>query len=122
MARGRPGERGAVSLEFALAVPVLALLMLLVLHAAVYARDALLVQGAAQHGARAAAATADNNRVRGVVRDALDGRDAVVTITPLHRQAGDTVRVGVTLRSRAGFGHHSVTARGAAIVEPGVGR
>jgi Flp pilus assembly protein TadG len=119
--RVRAGERGVLSLELALTVPALFLLLLLVFHGAVYARDALIVQGAAREGARAASTTTDDTVVADVVRDALDGRDAVVVVAP-RQSPGDVVRVTVTMRSAAGRGGLEITASAAALVEPGVGR
>lgn len=112
------GTGGSVSLELALTVPALALLVLVVLHAAVYARDALLVQAAAQRGARVAATTTDDATVAAAVRDALDGRDAAVTVTA-RGPVGQPVRVQVTMRSRAGQGRLHLTAVGVGAVEPG---
>lgn len=119
-ARSPEVEAGSLSLELALTVPALFLLLLVVLHGAVYARDALLVQAAAQRGARVAATTADDPAVIAAVHDALDGRAATVEVTP-RRRDGALVHVTVTLRSRAGRGTATVTARAAAAVEPGVG-
>ncbi len=113
------GQGGSVSLELALTVPALALLVLIVLHAAVYARDALLVQAAAQRGARVAATTTDDGAVISAVLDALDGRDAAVTVTARGR-VGQPIRVRVTMRSRAGRGRLDLTAVGVTAVEPGV--
>ncbi len=114
-------EVGSLSLELALTVPALFLLMLVVFHAAVYARDALLVQDAARRGARVAATTLDDGAVAAAVRDALDGRDAAVTVRPSTRRAGDLVRVTVTLQSRIMARAAPLTATAVTAVEPGVG-
>lgn len=115
-------DAGAVSLEFALTVPALFLLVLLVLHAAVLGRDAVLVQAAARDGARVAATTTDDGAVRSTVTEALEGRTAAVSITPPVRRPGQIVRVTVTLRSRAGRAGTDLRGVAAAVVEPGVGR
>lgn len=113
-------DAGSVSLEMALAVPALFLLVLLVLHAAVLGRDAILVQSAAREGARVAATTGSDAAVRSVVSEALDGREATVTISPAVRRPGHVVRVTVTLRSRAGREGTELRGVAAAVVEPGV--
>lgn len=122
---GRPpvssSEHGSLSLELALTVPALFLLMLVVFHAAVYARDALLVQDAARRGARVAATSLDDEVITAAVRDALDGRPAAVTVGPPARRAGDVVRVTVTLQSRVVPGAAPLSATSVAAVEPGVG-
>lgn len=118
----RAGEVGTVSLELALAVPALFLLVLLVLHAAVLGRDAVLVQAAARDGARVAATTTSDPAVRSAVTEALDGRAATVTVVPAARRPGHVVRVTVTLRSRAGRGGTELRGVAAAVVEPGVDR
>lgn len=115
------GDAGTVSLELALAVPALFLLVLLVLHAAVLGRDAVLVQAAARDGARVAATTTSDAAVRTAVVGSLDGRDARVTVAPAVRRPGQIVRVTVTLRSRAGRGRTELRGVAAAVVEPGVG-
>lgn len=114
-------QEGSLSLELALTVPALFLLMLVVFHAAVYARDALLVQDAARRGARVAATTLDDGAVAAAVRDGLDGRAAAVTVRPSPRGAGDVVRVTVTLQSRAIANAAPLTATAVSAVEPGVG-
>lgn len=117
---GRP-QHGAVSLELALATPALFLLLLLVFHAAVFGRDVLLVQTAARQGARVAATSTEDSAVRAAVVEALDGRQAAVTVSP-RGHPGSLVRVTVTLTSAAGVGRHpTVRATAAAAVEPVVG-
>lgn len=114
-------DAGTVSLELALAVPALFLLVLLVMHAAVLGRDAVLVQAAARDGARVAATTTSDAAVRAAVSGSLDGRDATVTLVPPSRRAGQIVRVTVTLRSRAGRRGTELRGVAVAVVEPGVG-
>ncbi|MFN2556206.1 MAG: TadE family type IV pilus minor pilin [Nitriliruptorales bacterium] len=114
-------EEGSLSLELALTVPALFLLMLVVFHAAVYARDALLTQDAARRGARVAATSLDDGAIHQAVRDALDGRPATVTVQPSARRAGDVIRVTVVLQSRGLPGTPQLTATAVAAVEPGVG-
>lgn len=113
-------QDGVLSLELALTVPALFLLVLVVFYAAVYARDALLVQDAARRGARVAATTLDDGAVVTAVREALDGRTATVTVRPSTRRAGDLVRVTVTLQSQVIPRAGSLTATAVTAVEPGV--
>jgi Flp pilus assembly protein TadG len=112
--------RGSISLELALAVPALFLLLLLVMHAAVLARDALLVQSAAREGARVAATTVDDRLVRRAVVGSLDGRAAEVSVSE-RRVPGQLVRVEVRYRSAAGRMRPTLTARATSTVEPGIG-
>lgn len=116
-----PLERGVVSLELALSVPALFLILMVLFHGLVLARDVLIAQGAARDGARVAATTTDDRAVRRAVDVALDGRDATVTVGA-RRGVGQLVRVEVTLRTRAGRGSTTVTASATSVVEPGVGR
>ncbi len=114
-------EDGSLSLELALTVPALFLLMLIIFHAAVYARDALLVQDAARRGARVAATSLDDGAVSAAVRDAVDGRPVAVTVRPSARRAGDVVRVTVTMQSRGVPRAAPLTATAVTAVEPGIG-
>ena len=114
-------DAGSLSLEFALVIPVVFVLVMLVFHAAVYARDALVAQDAARAGARSAATTTSDDAVVEVVRAAVDGRAVDVVVTPSLRRSGQLVSVAVTLTSRAGLGTTTVTVRAVAVVEPGVG-
>lgn len=118
-----PRHGGALSLEAAMAVPVLFLLVLVVLHAAVLAADALLVHGAAREGARAAAAGVAESEVRAVVSEVIGGRSAQVTVAPTRRRPGEVVTVSVRLESRAGMlvGPLYVSGTAAGTVEPGGG-
>ncbi|MCA1713463.1 MAG: pilus assembly protein [Actinobacteria bacterium] len=119
--RAAPRDGGSLSLEFALVVPVVFVLVMLVFHAAVYARDGLVAQDAARAGARAAATTTSDEAVVAIVEEAVDGRPVDVVITPRARRPGQLVTVAVTLTSRAGMGTQQVSARAVAVVEPGVG-
>ena len=112
------GESGVVSLELALAIPLLFLLLLVVFHAATLGRDALLVQDAARQGARVAATTADRSDVVAAVTEAVDGRQVTVSISGARRPGG-LVTVAVTMASKAGRGGTTVTGEAAAAVEPG---
>lgn len=119
-ARRAEGELGVLSLELALTVPLVFLLVLVVFHAAAVARDAIAVQDAARVGARAAATTTSHDDVVAAVSEALGGRRARVSVVPRGRVPGDLTRVTVTLRARLGFRHVRLRATAVATVEPGV--
>lgn len=121
-ARPARGQRGSLSLEFALTVPALFLVLLVVGHLIVFARDALAVQTAAREGARVAATSSGEDGVRRAVAAALDGRQARVVVTPRDRQVGELVRVTVILESAAGPGGTTVAGSAASVVEPAATR
>jgi len=105
---------GSLSLEFALTVPLLFVLVMVVFNAAMLGRDALLVQSAAREGARAAAVTDERAAVTLAADRALGGRPASVAVV----EDGDLVRVTVTMTSRvAGLGVE-LTASATARAEP----
>lgn len=111
------GESGVVSLELALAIPQLFLLLLVVFHAAGLGLDALRVQNAARQGARVAATTSSRSEVVAAVEEAMEGRPATVTVTGA-REPGSLVRVTVSSPSKAGLGGTTVTGAASAAVEP----
>jgi len=79
-ARAAPGQ---ASVELALVLPVLVMLLLALVQTAVVARDELLVQDAARAAVREASVGASENRVRDAARRALSG----VTVE-VHRSGG----------------------------------
>lgn len=111
-------DRGSLSLEFALLVPVLFVLLVLVFQALVVARDALAIQHAAGEGARVAATNASDREVVAAVRAALDGRAATVSVLPSFRRAGSLVHVEVTVTSGAPPLTTPLSARASMRVEP----
>lgn len=106
-------QEGAVALEFALLLPVVAVLLLLVLQLVGVAGDALAVQGLASRAARAAALDGP-----AAARSLVAGRmpDAHVVV----RRAGSPGVVSVqVVRTRHVAGRPvTVTGAGAALVEP----
>jgi Flp pilus assembly protein TadG len=89
-------ERGSASLEFALVLPLLLVLTLAVLQVGLLVRDELVLVGAARAGAREAAVTEDDDRVRDAVARAAPGLDAEsidVAISRSHR--GDPATVSL---------------------------
>ncbi|MDX1620300.1 MAG: TadE/TadG family type IV pilus assembly protein [Nitriliruptorales bacterium] len=115
-------QDGVLSLEFALALPMLLLAVLAALQGLALGRDVLIVHEAARAGARAAATSTGSGAVDAAISEALDGRDADRTISPPERKTGDLVVVTVVLTSRIGPQELEVSATSAARVEPGVGR
>ena len=72
-ARRTRAARGQASVELALVLPVLLLLLLALVQTALVARDELLVQDAARAAVREASVGATPNRVRDAARRALPG-------------------------------------------------
>jgi hypothetical protein len=72
-ARRVRAARGQASVELALVLPVLVMLLLALVQTAVVARDELLVQDAARAAVREASVGASENRVRDAARRALPG-------------------------------------------------
>ena len=78
MSGPRPGpERGQSTVELALVLPVVVLLLLVLLQVGLVARDVVLVAHAAREGARAAAVDPDP----GAAREAVGGRPPAWTRT-----------------------------------------
>lgn len=122
-ARRRPGpdERGFLSLEWVLTVPVMAVIASLVIAAGFLVRDVLVLQEAARVGARVASTTAGDQAVRWAVEDAapeLAGSPLQVRVAPSLRRSGDQVEVEVTAERRYGPLSHRLRARSTARVEP----
>ncbi len=91
--RPRAADRGQATVELALALPLLCLLVLAVVQVGVVVRDQLAVQLAAREAARAAVVAADP------VAAATPAAQRAVQLSPLQVRvgaAGDTVTVTVT--------------------------
>lgn len=104
-----------VALEFALALPLVALLVVGVLALAGLVRTSLVVQEAARLGARLAAVHVDDAPVRRAVEQVV-GPDVSVRIGP--RRVGEVVTVEVRDRHEVLGVDHQVVGRAAAMVEP----
>lgn len=109
-------ERGVVALEFALLLPLMALLLFVVLQVLGVARDVLVVQDLARQGARRAA-VADDAEVHAVVQHRLPA--ATVRIIPPDAGPGRLVTVEVGATTTVAGRPFVVTGRGTAMVEPG---
>jgi Flp pilus assembly protein TadG len=98
---GRRGcERGQASVELALALPLVAGLLLLVVQVGLLARDQVLVTHAAREGARAAAVDPSSSAAAEAARRSGDLDPGRLTVTVTGRD-GPGSRVVVTVRYRA---------------------
>ena len=93
MVRTNRTEHGQATVEFALLLPILVLLLMCVVQTALIARDAVLVSHAARVGARIAAVDPSGDAVRNAVVEATPLDPSRLQIT--RRTEGDLVRVTV---------------------------
>ncbi len=94
-----PGARGSAAVEMALVLPLALIAALALLQVGLLAKDALVVAHAAREGAREAAVTTDDDRVRQAVL--RGGLPADRTDTTVARAGGAGDPVTVTVRYRA---------------------
>ncbi|KPC82036.1 MULTISPECIES: TadE family type IV pilus minor pilin [Streptomyces] len=90
LGRGLTGDRGAVTAEAAMALPVLVVFVLALVWALVAASDQIRCVDAARAGARAAARSEPEGAVRAAAREAAPGRARVAV-----ERAGGLWRVRV---------------------------
>lgn len=90
-------ERGQSTVELTLVLPIVALVLLALFQAGLLLRDQLLVASAAREGAREAAVSPDQGRIRRAAARAAPGLDLVVTVDRGSRR-GEAATV--TVRSR----------------------
>jgi Flp pilus assembly protein TadG len=100
-------DRGQATVEFALALPLVAVLVLGIVQLVVVARDQLAVELAAREGARAAAVAAAPAAAATQAATAAVGLDRLdvsvtehadrVTVTVRHRTATDVPLIGVVI-------------------------
>jgi len=114
-------QDGVLSLEAVLVLPVLALLVVGLVHTAGLLRDVLLVHEAARVGVRVAATTTGTPPVVDAARRAVPELTIGVTVSPAVRRDGDLAVVTVTARRRIGPMSHTVRAAAYALVEPAIG-
>ncbi len=93
-------ERGQSTVEFALVLPLVALLLLGFLQAGIFLRDHLLVASAAREGAREAAVTPVRSRIEMAAKRAAGGLNITVDVDR-GADRGDPVRVVVGARPTA---------------------
>jgi Flp pilus assembly protein TadG len=91
------GDAGQSTVEFALVLPFVMLILLGLLQAGVMLRDQLVIVGAAREGAREAAVSADRRRIEAAAHRAAPGLNLAVQVTRGARR-GETARVQVTAR------------------------
>ena len=112
-------DSGSLSLEMALLLPVVALVVVGLLQVAALGRDLLVLQEAARVGARVAATTTGTAAPERAARAAApELRALTVTVTPAARADGDIVLVEVTAEHRLGPTTRVLSARALARVEP----
>ena len=100
MSRPRRGpDRGQSTVELALALPVVVLLLLVLLQVALVGRDVVLVAHAAREGARAAATNDDPDAAR-TAAEASAGLDPDRMEVDVTERGGPGTRVGVVIRYR----------------------
>ena len=91
------GERGQSTVEFALVLPLVLLMLLSLLQVGIMLRDQLLVSAAARESAREAAVTADPARIEAAGRRAAPGLSLSLDIDR-GRSRGDSVTVKVSAK------------------------
>jgi hypothetical protein len=115
-------ERGMLSLEAVLVLPVLAVLVVGLLQVAAVTRDVLVLHEAARAGARVAATTTGRSAPIDAARRAAPELPRLeVVVEPERRRAGQLVTVRVATSRRIGPVTHVLRARAVAQVEPIVG-
>lgn len=114
-------QRGSLSLEAVLVLPILALVVVGLLEVAGFVRDVLLVHEAARAAVRTAATTSGREPVVAAARDAAPELSLEVVVDPPVRGDGDLVSVVVHTDRRVGPANHRLSARTVARVEPAVG-
>jgi hypothetical protein len=99
-------ERGSAAVEFALVVPIVALVLMAMVEVVVIARTQLEVSQAAREGAREAAASPDPERAIAVVRRFLGPELSAETRVSVSRDhhIGGRAEVRVDLRHTVGGG------------------
>lgn len=117
------GQRGSVTLEVALVMPLVALVAWLALGVVATVIDGLRLQEAARVGVRVAVTDADDAAVERAVHAVLGGgqREFRVEVEPGDRTAGSLVVVRVSVERRDGPLPVDLSARAVGVVEPLVG-
>lgn len=88
-------ENGQSTVEFALVLPVVLILILGLLQVAVLARDQIMVMGAAREGVREAIVTPDQGAINSAARSAAPGLNLDVKVTR-GTERGDPAKVNVS--------------------------
>ncbi len=88
-------EDGQSTVEFALVLPLVLILILGLLQVGVLARDQIMVQGAAREGVREAIVTPDQGAIAAAARDAAPGLKLDVRVTR-GTERGDPAKVDIS--------------------------
>jgi Flp pilus assembly protein TadG len=93
-----PSDQGSATLEFALVLPLVLIVVLGLVQVGLLVRDRLLVEAAARAGARSAALQADDGEARLAAVAAAPGLDPWFVAVTVVRGGGrgDPVTVGIT--------------------------
>ena len=90
-------DRGSASVEFALVLPILLVLVLAVVQVGLFVRDDLVLVGSARAGARQAAVSADDASVRDAVAQGAPGLDpSRIDVAISRTRRGGPATVSVT--------------------------
>jgi Flp pilus assembly protein TadG len=99
---GTSGEpRGSAAVEFALVLPLVLTMALVILELSLVAKDRLILQDGARAGAREASVSSDDATVRSAVVQASAGFDASSLTVQVSRQGGVGTPVTVTVSYHA---------------------
>jgi len=88
-------QNGQSTVEFALVLPVVLILILGLLQVAVLARDQITVLGAAREGVREAIVTSDEGAIASAAKNAAPGLNLDVKVTR-GTERGDSAKVNVS--------------------------
>jgi Flp pilus assembly protein TadG len=99
--RTRATDRGSASVEFALVLPLVLTMALVVLQVGLLVKDQLVVEEAARAGARQAAVSADDRSAQQAAVDAAGSLDPNVIAVDVSRAGGAGTPVAVTVVYRA---------------------
>jgi len=97
----RPDERAQATVELALLLPSVVLVLLLTVQVGLVVGDRVALVHAARAGARVAMVEPGDRAVEVAVRESAPGLDVVAVELTGGRRRGDLVTVGVTARPRA---------------------
>lgn len=96
------GSTGSVTLETALTLPLVALVLAAVLQLVLVVGDELVAQEAARAALRAAVTSAGPGTPHGAAAEAAAPRDVEVEVVPRRRTGGEVVRVTVRISRELG--------------------
>ena len=94
---GLRSDRGSASVEFALVLPLLLMLVLAAVQVGLFVRDDLILVGSARAGARQAAVSDDDASVRDAVTRGAPGLDpSLIDVSISRSERGGPATVSVT--------------------------